>query len=387
MQINRTLGYYLCNGIEFTSKVNALLYSKTVNQPVQWMFHDSVFEAYPWHIEPSLTLDELYDQRARQLRERYDYLILSFSGGSDTNNILESFIRQGLHIDEIVTNHMSEATQKFTLLDPSARNSANFAAEHQLQAVPRLQYIHKHMPRTKITELDVSRNVIDSLNQFDDADWVLNRNDHLSVGQLFRYNYFHFAEIKKKFDRGQRVGIITGTDKPKLVIQQGNFYIYFVDTLINITTVNDFNKHYDNVTTEAFYWSPDCADMLCKQAHVVRRWLLANPAFIKLWINPSYMTQRLKHEKILRPIIYTTWDESWFQADKSTNWWHTEFDTWFRNNPEYARQHHLWTQGIQYLAQQLPEYIRPNEQGQADSFVLFKKHYKVAPFQLPQPGR
>ena len=104
---NKNLGYYRCDGIDFQSKVNALLHSKAVNQPVEWMFHQDVFESYPWHIEPSETLDQLYDRRAKELRKQYDYIILSYSGGADSHNILESFIRQKLHIDEIVINHIT----------------------------------------------------------------------------------------------------------------------------------------------------------------------------------------------------------------------------------------------------------------------------------------
>ena len=375
--MNKQLGYYTCNGIDFSSKVDAFLYSVTVNKPVEWMFHQDVFGKYPWHIEPEETLDQLYDKRARELRERYDYIILSFSGGADTNNILESFVRQGLHIDEIVINHMGKATASTTVLDPNVKNSWNFAAEHKLQAVPRLQYIKQHLPLTKITEIDVSDTVIKGLRDFDDVDWVLGRNDHLSVGQLFRYNYFHFSDIKKQFDHGKRVGIIVGLDKPKTTIKNNNLYVYFIDTVANITTINDFNTDYTNVTTEMFYWSPDCAKMICKQAHVIRRWLEANPVRKQFWINPSYSTVRLYHERWLRSLIYTTWNDDWFQTDKSTDWWNTEFDTWFRTNPEFSREFQLWQQGIGYLASKLPDYITYNNQGQADKLSVFKHEYLI----------
>lgn len=148
--IDTDLSYYTCNGINFVSKINACIYSQTVNKPVEWIFHNDVYSNYPWHIEPEQTLDELYDARSRQIREEYDYVILSYSGGSDTNNILESFIRQGLHIDEIVTNHITKATEKFTILDPTNKLASNFAAEHQLQAVPRLQYIHSKLPKQRL---------------------------------------------------------------------------------------------------------------------------------------------------------------------------------------------------------------------------------------------
>lgn len=376
---NKNLGYYRCGGVDFQSKVNALLHSKVVNQPVEWMFHQDVYSTYPWHIEPVETLDQLYDRRARELREKYDYIVLSFSGGADTNNILESFVRQKLHIDEIVINHMTKATQNVTVVNTSVKNSWNFAAEHQLQAIPRLQYIQNQLPKTKITELDVSHSVLSSLKQFNDADWVLGHNDHLSIGQLFRYNYFHFKEIKKNFDQGKRVAIIVGLDKPRTFIKDNKFYLKFVDTVANITTINDFNQNYNNVTTELFYWSPSCADMICKQAHVIKRWLEANPLRQKFWVAPSFATIRLYHERWLRSLIYSTWDDSWFQTDKATDWWNTEFDTWFRTNPEFSRDFQLWKNGIEFLTRQLPDSILYNKQGQADKLTAFSTEYYIGP--------
>lgn len=376
--INKDLGYYLCGGIEFSSKVDACIYAKVVGKPIEWIFHNNIFKNYSWDIEPEETLDQLYDKRARELREQYDYLILSYSGGSDTNNILESFIRQGLHIDEIVTNHISDATKSTTVLDPSVTNSWNFGAEHQLQAVPRLKYISEKLPKTKITVLDVSQVVLNSMNVFDDVDWVLHRNDHLSIGQLFRYNYFHFDSIKKQFDKNLKICIIVGLDKPKLVIRQDNtFWIYFPDSVVNITTINDFNSDYTNLKTELFYWSKDTLPMLAKQAHTVKRWLDQNPKQQQYWKSSTFATVRTHQEKLLRPLLYSTWDNNWFQVDKSTSWFNTEFDTWFKNNQDMTREFQMWKRGIDYLEEQLPEYIVYDANGNADGMKSFKHEYFV----------
>jgi hypothetical protein len=376
--INKDLGYYVCNGVEFSSKIDACIYGKTVNKPVEWIFHNDAFEKFPWNIEPTETLDQLYDRRARELREQYDYLILSFSGGSDTNNILESFIRQGLHIDEIVTNHISDATKSTTVLDPKVTNSWNFAAEHHLQAVPRLKYISEKLPKTKITVLDVSQVVLNSMNTFDDVDWVHGRNDHLSIGQLFRYNYFHFESIKKQFDKDLKICIIVGLDKPKLVIRGDNtFWIYFPDSVVNITTINDFNADYTNLKTELFYWSKDTLPMLAKQAHIVKNWLEANPKFQQYWKSSTFATVRTHQEQLLRPLIYSTWNNNWFQVDKSTSWFNTEFDTWFRNDPNMKKEFDAWKRGINYLQEQLPEYITYDANGNADAMKQFKHEYCI----------
>lgn len=379
--LNTNLGFYTCGPQTFTSKVDALLYSQITDNKVDWVFHDQVYSQYTWQQEPSLSMDQLYDARSRELREKYDYIVLSFSGGADTNNILESFIRQGLHIDEIVTNHMGKATAQTTVLDPHIKSSWNFAAEHELQAVPRLQYIYDKLPQTKITVLDVSDIVVNSIKtMFNDADWVLHRNDHLSVGQLFRYNYFYFSELKKKFDKNLQVGIIVGADKPKTFIDENNdFWLMFTDINVNITTINDFNSDYSNVTTELFYWSPSTAPLVCKQAHVIKRWLENNSKYQPVWKSQKFSVARLVQERILRNLLYTTWDDSWYQADKSTAWWYTEFDTWFHRREDLKNEQRLWKSGIDYLVQKL---------GSTDNFVLdankkpisfrtFTKKYKI----------
>jgi hypothetical protein len=377
--IDKNVGYYLCNGVSFSSKIDACIYSKTVNQPVEWMFHQDQYANYSWHIEPQETLDQLYDQRTKELREQYDYIILSYSGGSDTNNILESFIRQGLHIDEIVTNHITDATKHMTIIDANVKDNWNFAAEHQLQAVPRLQYIRNKLPKTKITVLDVSNVIIDSMKIFDDAEWVLGRNDYLSIGQLFRYNYFHFNEMKKQFDKNLKIAIIVGVDKVKTYIDDNNdFYLYFNDNTASVCCVNDFNTEYTNIKTELFYWAPSTASLVCKQAHTVKKWLESNPDQQHYWKTTSFTTSRLYQERILRPLLYpTTWDDSWYQADKGTAWWHSEFDFWFRKNSVFEREYRQWRMGINYLVSQLPEMIVYNSKGAPDSLKRFTHDYYV----------
>ena len=100
---HKELGYYTCDSKVFSSKIHACIHSTQTKKPLTWHFNDEVFDNYPWHIEPEETIDELYFRRARQLREKYDYICLAFSGGGDSNNILEAFLRQGLFIDEVVT--------------------------------------------------------------------------------------------------------------------------------------------------------------------------------------------------------------------------------------------------------------------------------------------
>jgi hypothetical protein len=188
MVINKNLGFYKVGNLEFESKIQAYLYANDTKQQVDWNFNDEVFSSYDWTAEPSESLDYFYDKRARELREKYDYLMLSYSGGADSHNALMSFIRQGLHIDEIIVNTLEKGWERFTVIDPTITSSSNNGAEHYLQTIPRLKEIANLIPHTKITICDLTDHVYDSFNKVGDASWVLGKMEALNPIGITRFN-------------------------------------------------------------------------------------------------------------------------------------------------------------------------------------------------------
>jgi len=379
MNINPKLGYYTCNGQTFDSKIQAYLYGAQVKQKVEWNFNNDLFNKHDWTIEPEETLDQLYNARARQLREQYDYIILSYSGGADSHNILMSFIRQGLHIDEIVVNTMEKANSKFTVVNPTILNPEHAAAEHRLNTVPRLKEVEHLIPRTKINILDLSDNLFQSLEVAGNASWVLDKREGLNPLGATRFNYIHFSEVRKRFDREKTIALILGIEKPRTMIIGNKFYTRFSDRSANIVTVAEHIKEYDNSTVEFFYWSPECLPLLTKQAHVIKRWLEADPAKQKLWtldsVNRLYRTV---HERILRSLLYTTWDNNYWQADKATKDWYSEFDTWFIEGYKGTKANDIWWEGINYVKNNLPTFmLNYNKDRQADGLLILGHSYYI----------
>jgi len=381
MHINKKLGYYTCNNLEFESKIQAYIYSLQVNKPVQWVFNDHKFRSHDWTVEPTATLDQLYDQRARDLREKYDYLILSYSGGSDSHQILMSFIRQGLLIDEIIVNTLEKGWKPFTVLDPANISSFNSGAEHQLQTIPRLKEIEKFIPRTKITICDLTDSVHESFLKAGDASWVMEKREALNPIGITRFNYIYFDEVRKRFDKEKKIGIILGVEKPKSAIQNGKFYIRFNDRSANMVTIINHIKDYDNSVIEYFYWSPDCVPILIKQGHIIKRWLEQNPQYQIYWNSDtiSYKIARLWHERLLRDVIYpSTWNNSWFQVDKATKDWYSEFDNWFIEGAEGTKAKHIWNEGVSYIQTTLSPFLRINEDtDKPDGLQSFAKSFII----------
>ena len=345
--INPEFGYYMCDGVTFDKKIEALVYSKMKNKPVQWYLQDDIYSKYTWNIEPEESLDELYDKRARELREKYDYLILCFSGGSDSNNILETFIRQNLHLDEIVTLNTGYVLKAHTDINVKNKSNDNLAAEHILNTIPRLKYASEKLPKTKITIIDDTESLITSLKDFEDESWILKRNDHLGALAPSRFNFFEMKDLRVKFDKYKNVGIIYGRDKPKLKLKGNEIFTTFTDVAFNTIKATTHNPDYKNITSEYFYWNTSCLPMMAKQAHVVKNWIEKNPLALTFWTknNSNNFKIRSLQENLMREIIYTTWNKNWFQVEKNQKQWNNG-ESWFSKDENFSKEYMLWRRGI-----------------------------------------
>jgi len=363
--LNKKLGYYTCNGKEFDSKIAAILESNSTQQPVQWLFNNQAFDNFKWDQEPATELDALYDRRCRELREQYDYLVLSYSGGSDSHNILMSFHRQGLLLDEVISNWNIEASKKYTILDPTITHSFNQNAEYELHVRSQLQWITDNMPQTRVTFVDASRSILNFF-QSTEEDWVVNNSrEPLNPGVMQRFNYLNLKEVNQRVDRTKNIGIIVGVDKPRIQLQDNKLYFYLLDSLSNITPIAPHFKDYDNTTVEYFYWAPESLEMIAKQCHAVLKFLNLNPQYRTIFSRQRDWTSRNHQEQFLRRILYsTTWDNSWFQVSKPLHDWECEMDNWFIDQFKGTKVVKNWEAGLEYLEKTLDKsYFRTNTRG------------------------
>jgi len=277
------LGYYIVGKQKYFSKIRACIDATATRQNVSWHFNDDVFDRFDWTREPDQTLDQLYYERARALREKYDYIILSYSGGSDSHNILRAFLDNKLHIDEITVNVFEKANKTIDN-DPSNNSATNYGAEYKLQIYPRLEEIRHLSPRTKITIIDQSDFLMNELfNPSQDGNWVLKYREPINPSGASRWNYLHHKQLRERVDKSKSVGVIFGIEKPNTFIDHdGTYKLKFVDSSANLASADVYFGEYDNTGIEYFYWDPSSAKIVCKQAHIIKKWLELNPQFIPL---------------------------------------------------------------------------------------------------------
>jgi hypothetical protein len=346
-------GFYEVNDCKYYSKLEALNANKTGGR-VKWNFNEPVFSSYDWKVEPTETLEELYRIRAQQIRDKYDYVVLWFSGGADSSNVLNSFINNDIRIDECVGMVNYEATgDKFNFLNGEIYNVS----------IPKIEQAKLKQPWLKHTLLDLSSLIMDNYSQRESKfDWVYHMNGYLNPNNSSKINIKltqkHWRDM---IDAGKKVVFIQGIDKPRIHQVKDHYYFSFVDMVDQAVSAQAqmLNRPWD--FDELFYWSPDSPKIAIKQSHVLKKYIkLANAS--DLWTDAKASTVQvtINNQKYGVPLdtmhrlIYPGWYPVPYQA-KAPSLIFTQRDEWFFKLPENDAARYAWRTGLDYLWSQWPD--------------------------------
>lgn len=372
LEQNDKLGFYTVGTTKHYIKPQALIEATKTGHFPEWNFNRSTFDNFAWAHEPEAELRELYRLRAQQLRDKYDYIRLEVSGGGDSATAAYSFILNGIHLDEVVFRYPKTGEKNVTD-DPFNTKPENTLSEWKYAAQPLLQWIATHAPATKITVHDYSEDMLASGH---DEDWVFRTKDYFQPGHAFKHTVDAVDSHKETLDQGKSVCMLWGVDKPKVCIKDSKWYLYFMD--IQANNANPEVGQWSNITNEYFYWTPDLPELLCKQAHTIRKWFdLPQNKYLQhlcRWPNYSF-AQRTTFEHIIKPLLYPDYDPTTFQTSKPTNSFYNEMDYWFYQNFQETRAFKVWQAGLKHLVDNIdPKYFN-YEMGRPVGFVGF-----ISPF-------
>ena len=258
------LGVYRVGDLKFYSKLEAIeMHTKTGIHP-HWDFNEAVFSCYDWTKEPLLSLQELYKIRALQLRKDYDYIILNYSGGADSQTILDTFVDNNILLDEVFTFTNSESSGNTDDLH-------NYEVFHY--AIPFMKKLNESQTWPKHRVLDNSQSIADFQSSTDGVDWIYRVNMIWQPTVNFFPNLvMSVTEWRQLMDQGKRVCVLYGTDKPRLVYEDGRFAVRFID-IAGFTGSVPVIANELPYSTEYFYWTPDLPELIIKQAHIVKNYL------------------------------------------------------------------------------------------------------------------
>ena len=369
-------GFYRVGDAKFYSKLEAAHEHERSGLPFRWDFNEAVYSSYDWRIEPTETLEELYRQRAQQIRDRYDYLVLWFSGGGDSSNVLNSFVNNNIKLDEVASYVNYEATHDKT-------NFLNGEIYHV--AKPKVATAQLKQPWLKHTIIDLAKQTVDHFtNKETKFDWIYHMNGYLNPNNAAKQNIkLREAHWRNMINSGKRVGFIQGLDKPWVHEVKGNYYFRFVDMVDGAVSgqVQMLNRPWD--FDELFYWTPDAPKIVIKQAHIIKRYMsLATPT-------TPYITDDARHGIVNRTIngkryfldvdgisylIYPGWYPVPYQA-KAPSLFFTPRDDWFFNLPDDDPAKYSWRTGLEHIWRVMPNKWIQNPQDIRSGFK--KMHSKV----------
>jgi hypothetical protein len=363
-------GYYICGGVKFYSKVQAILHAEKCNlgYDIKFYFNDDIYSAYDWSTEPTKSLEDLYADRARELRNQYDYLVLHFSGGYDSCNVVETFIRNGLEIDELFIRGSIASSER----DLTNVSSANNYAEIFFQSIPLAEMIKKdHWPNLKITVLDTIPYTLKTWAN--NPDWVDNLDlNHFCPSSMYRMDYDELnPEFKRLSESGKKVGHIIGMEKPGIEFVNGEYLIRFMDKITSIHVPRSARLNQMPIYIEPFYWAPTTAPIICKQGHLIKKHIKQNgldsATVLKMRGNAG--------REFISSVIYRRTFPILFNQDKAKQEI-MEFE-WFFFKDQQSAHYQNWRRGMDHLQKTLPARWMHNNRIEDGLLGVFSRGYSL----------
>ena len=243
------LGYWLVDADKiFINKVQACVYASQHNtRDIKYCVGN--FQHSNWNQEPAQDLATLYKLRAQQLREKYKYLVLAFSGGADSIFMLDVFIKNGIYPDEVIS--YSSFKNGYNPYDNT--NSEVFLNQKIIQEL----VLPNKIPYRIIDHVPNYQKV------YTDPEWIYRfhsvRSPHSNAQGCCTHKN-HWPEIENG-------AIVNGIDKPNVIYDNG-WQTYFLDNQLSQGTDNSmYYDSYAGMAVEKFYISADLPELTIKQSY------------------------------------------------------------------------------------------------------------------------
>ena len=200
--------HYKVGQNRFYNKLDAIKQNIDTGDPVYFVT-PSEYNDMDFSIEPAQTLQEMLAAEAEKIRDSNDFVRLYYSGGSDSELVLRTFVDNNIHLDEIVCWKSGIPVADF---------------EIDQYAIPTLDKLD--LPKTKITiNVSTKQDYIDYYKKGITSEKIdsgaCSFNTHIRLIQqieLFKEHNFIKGTVN-----------IRGFDKPKIIKKNGQWYTYFID--------------------------------------------------------------------------------------------------------------------------------------------------------------
>lgn len=207
MLINQTDDMYWTVGPKtFYNKLLAADESKSTGLPIEFYFYDKTLDKFSFDVPDIWEWEELLMQRATEIRDNHKKIRLWYTGGRDSQLILDTFAKHNIPIDEVMSiNNNYKNSEYFFILEFLKKNK------------------HRYTNVKKFTQVEYS---IDVQKHLYGKNW---REQYFggmylpiaSPGQMIQYHH------------EEGTANITGCEKSKTFVDHGKIYSYMYDATVH----------------------------------------------------------------------------------------------------------------------------------------------------------
>lgn len=342
--------------IPFASKLEALRRASQTGESVYFYYHDHIWDNFDRSLLGKIPLTTLYKERALQLRDKYSHLILHYSGGADSHNILHTFLINNIKLDEICVRWPKPLRDgKFytpNTVDTSAKNAVS---EWDFAIKPTLDWLASNRPDIKITLTDYANNLTQKITAIDHIESKIlsmnvNRGGLATLAMWVDPKTEHNISQKKISNTAH----IFGIDKPILILKDNNICVQFMDVVFENSLMPE-GKLEEKV--EGFYWTPDFPILALEQAYQTALNFKLNKDLMHLieplnTMTPADMLKRFEGQGNLQKyILYKdSWNVNTFQVGKP-NVARSDWYFWLWENKELELLRNNWTHAFNNIVQ------------------------------------
>ncbi len=257
--INADCGFYSVGNDIYFHKSQALLKATESKLPVLFHFNEPEYSTFAWQQEPTETLEELYVTRAREIRDTYDYIIAFYSGGIDSQNMIDTFVDNGILLDHVVS--YGSWNRNVDKLHNINNQEVMIAGSDTIKKIIQMGIKYAHL------------NMLDTIDtSFQDSEWILRSSPPVApYTELLEQSTIKF--LTKFLRPGKKVCLLWGKEKPIIKLIEGTFYAEFSDRSLLDILPNSSNYPFKHVM---FYCANSTTKLMAKQIHRIIDYLEEN---------------------------------------------------------------------------------------------------------------
>jgi hypothetical protein len=217
------------------------------NIKLYWM--DEVWDQVDWSKPPTRSWADLMRERCWQVRDKADVLGVSYSGGYDSQTIVDHMIINRVPLDELQINikryHPHPEGETTPILAQKIKDN--------------------HYPNLRIRAIEIGLDYMLDIYRNYGEDWLFKQDTgRLHFTQTVRSSQVNHNQEHSRLLDIQRIVMCEGIEKPRLFIKDGWWVTGYIDDAL-IHTLNTPYEH--------FYISRDLPELHVKQVWMMIDWM------------------------------------------------------------------------------------------------------------------